>query len=56
MKRNSLFKAKVALAALQPGGDVARTADRFGVTLVEVEIWVAQFQIWARRWARRAWL
>lgn len=55
MKRNSLFKATVALAALQSGGDIAHTADRFGVALIEVEVWIAQFQAWTSRWARRAW-
>lgn len=55
MKHNSLFKTKVALAALRSGADLLRTADRFGVAPAEVEAWVAQFEAWTRHWARRAW-
>lgn len=55
MKRNSLFKARVALAALETGADLANTAARFGVAPAEVQAWAAQFQAWTRHWARRAW-
>ena len=60
MTRNTVFKAKVALAALEADADWARIARRYGVALSDIEDWTRQFHAAERQWsqktARRDWL